>query len=200
MLISQFLNKSALFSLFVLTTVLGTIGCSSDQQVDSKQIAMDLNKPKNDLAKEQDERFMVSAAEFDFEQILLGKLAYQRATSPEIKELAKMLEDAHRTSKSELGTMGILKSIAVPSTPTKAAHAVYDKVNAVSVEEFDAAYLAQVIDRHNEAISLFEQCIGANHDPEIRNWTITKLPELRVHLAKAMDLDAQSGPVSELIR
>jgi len=96
--------------------------------------------------------------------------------------------------------LGILKSIAVPSTPTKAAHAVYDEVNAVSVDEFDAAYLTQVIDRHNEAIGVFEQCIGGNHDPEIRHWAITKLTFLRLHLAKAMDLDAQSGPVSELIR
>jgi len=111
-----------------------------------------------------------------------------------------LLEETHRTSKSELGSLGILKSIAVPSTPTKAAHAVYDEVNAVSVDEFDAAYLTQVIDRHHEAIGVFEQCIGGNHDPEIRNWAITKLTFLRLHLAKAMDLDAQSGPVSELIR
>ncbi len=200
MLISQQLKKSALYLVLILTAVLGTIGCKDDQQVDSKQIAIDLNKPKDDIAKEQDERFLVSAAEFDYEQILLGKLANQRATSTDLKEFAKMMEDVHRTSKSELGSMGILKSIAVPSTPTKAAHAVYDKVNAVSVDEFDATYLTQVIARHNEAIGLFEQCIGGNHDPEIRNWAITKLTFLRLHLAKAMDLDAQSGPVSELIR
>ena len=200
MLISQLLNKSVLSVVIVLIALLGTTSCSNDQQVDSKQIAMDLNKPKNDIAKEQDERFLVSAAEFDYEQILLGKLANQRATSPDIKELAKMLEDAHRASKSELGSMGILKSIAVPSTPTKAAHAIYDHVNTVSVDEFDAVYLTQVIARHNEAIGLFEQCIGGNHDPEIRNWAIGKLPDLRSHLAKAMDLDAQSGPLSEVIQ
>lgn len=200
MLIYPFLKKTVLYSILLLTTALGVTSCGNDQQVDSKEIAMDLNKPKNDIAKEQDERFMVSAAEFDFEQILLGKLAKQRATSTDVKDLAIMLEEAHRTSKSELGSMGILKSIAVPSTPTKAAHAVYDKINIVSVEEFDAAYLTQVIASHNDAIRLFEQCIGANHDPDVRNWAITKLPDLRTHLAKAMDMDAQSGPLSEVIR
>ncbi len=200
MLISQLLNKSVLHVFLLLTVVLGATSCSSDQQVDSKQIATDLNKPKNDIAKEQDERFLVSAAEFEYEQILLGKLANQRATSPEVKELAKMLEDAHRTSKSELGSLGIVKSIAVPSTPTATAHAVYEKVNIVSVEEFDAAYLVQVISSHNEAIGLFEKCIGSNHDPDIRNWAISKLPALRLHLNSAMDLDAQLGPLSEVIR
>ena len=125
MLISQHLKKSALYLILVITSVLGTIGCRDDQQVDSKQIAMDLNKPKDDLAKEQDERFLVSAAEFDYEQILLGKLANQRATSPDIKELAKLLEETHRTSKSELGSLGILKSIAVHSTPGIYVHRIF---------------------------------------------------------------------------
>jgi putative membrane protein len=200
MFISQHLIKSLVYVAIVLTAALGATGCSSDQQVDSKQIAMDLNKPKNDIAKEQDERFLVSAAEFEYEQILLGKLAYQRATSPDVKELGKMLEDAHRTSKSELGSLGILKSIAIPSTPTKAAHDIYDKVNVVSVEDFDATYLTQVITRHNEAIRLFEQCTAGNNDPEIRNWAISKLPGLRLHLDHAMDLDAALGPLSEVIR
>ncbi len=96
MLISQHLKKSALYLILVITSVLGTIGCSSDQQVDSKKIAMDLNKPKDDLAKEQDERFLVSAAEFDYEQILLGKLANQRATSPDIKEFAKFIKQENK--------------------------------------------------------------------------------------------------------
>jgi len=200
MLISQLLNKSVLHVVLLLTAVFGATSCGSDQQVDSKQIAIGLNKPNNDIAKEQDERFLISAAEFEYEQILLGKLAYQRATSPEVKELAKMLEDAHRTSKSELGSLGIVKSIAVPSKPTTAAHAVYEKVNIVTVEEFDATYLTQIISSHNEAIGLFEKCIGGNHDPDIRNWAISKLPGLRLHLDKAMDLDAQLGPLSEVIR
>lgn len=190
------------FRHFVLLTTIAfaSFGCGDTQQVDSKEIATDLNKPKNDIAKEQDERFLVSAAEFDFEQILLGKLAKQRATSADVKELARMLEEAHRTSKTELGSMGIVKSIAIPSTPTKTAHAAYDKVNNVSVEDFDAAFLSQVIASHNNAISLFEQCIGGNHDADIRNWAISKLPDLRLHLAKTMDLEAQSGPLSEVIR
>jgi len=167
--------------------------------VDSKQIATDLNKPNHDITREQDEQFLVSAAEFEYEQILLGKLAYQRATSPEVRELAKILEGAHRTSRSELGSLGMLKSIAVPSTPTQAAHAIYDKINVVSVDEFDGAYLTQVITRHNEVISLFEQYTGGNNDPDIRNWAITKLPALRLHLDNAMDLDAKLGPLSEVI-
>jgi len=176
------------------------IGCGGDQQIDSKEIATDLNKPKNDIAKEQDERFLVGAAEFDYEQIMIGKLAQQRASSTEVKELAKILEETHRTSRSELGSMGIMKSIAVPSTPTKAAHLAYDKLNEVAMEDFDAAYLNRVVASHNDAIMLFEECIRSNNDADIRTWAIGKLPDLRMYLTQVTELDSQFGPLSELIR
>ena len=200
MITAPFLKKSLLYFTFMVITTLSMFSCKSDEQIDSKEIAMDLNKPKNDVAKEQDERFLVRVAEIDFEQILLGKLAYQRATSAEIKEFAKSVEDAHRASKSELGSMAIMKSIAIPSTPTKAVHEVYDKINEASVEDFDATYTANVVATHNEAIRLFEECIRGNNDQDIRTWAIGKLPELRMHLTKAMELDAQFGPLSEVIR
>ena len=200
MITSQFLKKTLLYFSFMVFSMLAVIACKGDEQVDSKEVAEDLNKPKNDLAKEQDERFMVRVAEIDFEQILLGKLAYQRATSPEVKDFGKTVEEAHRTSKSELGSMAIMKSIAIPTTPTKSVHQVYDKINEASVEDFDATYLSSVIASHNEAIRLFEECIKGNNDQEIRTWAIGKLPDLRMHLTKAMELDAQYGPLSEVVR
>ena len=193
-------KRPMLYFSFLLTTMFAMIGCGGDQQIDSKAVATDLNKPKNDLAKEQDERFLVGAVEFDYEQIMIGKLAQQRASSTEVKDLAKMLEETHRNSRSELGSMGILKSIAVPSVPTKAAHQAYDKLNEVSIEDFDAAYLNRVVASHNDAIMLFEECIKSNNDADIRTWAIGKLPDLRMHLTKVIELDAQYGPLSELIR
>jgi putative membrane protein len=200
MLTTKFVKKSMLYFSMLMTVVLATIGCGGDQQVDSKEIATDLNKPKNDIAKEKDERFLVRTAEFDYEQIMLGKLAQQRASSPEIKDLAKMLEEKHRAFKSKLSSMAIMKSIAVPSSPTKAAHMAYDKLNEASVEDFDAAYLTRVVASHNDGIMLFEECIQGNNDPVIRTWAIGKLPVLRMHLMKAIELDAPFGPMSELIR
>lgn len=200
MLTTRKFKRSLLYFSFLLSTMFAMIGCGGDQQIDSKEIATDLNKPKNDIAKEQDERFLVGAAEFDYEQIMIGKLAQQRASSTEVKELAKILEETHRTSRSELGSMGIMKSIAVPSTPTKAAHLAYDKLNEVAMEDFDAAYLNRVVASHNDAIMLFEECIRSNNDADIRTWAIGKLPDLRMYLTQVTELDSQFGPLSELIR
>ena len=131
---------------------------------------------------------------------MIGKLARQRATSDDVREFATMMEESHRNTKSELGSMGIMKSAAVPCAPTKAAHESYDRLNAVSIEEFDEAYLARVIESHNDAIALFEGCTNASHDPDVKAIASKRLPELRNHLSKAMELDAVFSPLSEVIK
>jgi len=176
------------------------MGCGDSRDADQHDIGMILNKPVDDLSQKNDERFLVGVAEFNYKQILLGKLAQQRATSDAVRDLAKMLEDDHRNAKMTLGSMSIIKSIPVPGAPTIATHEAYDKVNEVPVEEFDATYLTTVITTHNDVIALFDVYMRGTHDPDIHAWAFARLPELRTHLTRAMELDAQLGPLSELVR
>jgi len=196
----QHLKKSFFHTLLLFFTAIAITSCGEKEKMDSDTTSMGLDQPVNQNTKQRDERFLVQAAEFDYEQILLGKLAKQRAMSTDIRDFATMMEDAHRTFKSELGSMGIMKSITVPSSPTKSAHEAYDKLNAVSIEEFDEAYLVCVIDSHQEAIAMFESCTHAAHDPDIKALAAGRLPELRQHLGKAMELDAVFGPLSEVVK
>lgn len=196
----QHLIHSVLSSTLCIVALSCSMGCGDTREADQKDMGMALNKPIDDLAKKSDERFLNSVAEFNFEQILLGKLAHQRATSTAVIDLAKMLEEDHRNAKMALGSMSIIKSIPIPGTPTKAAHDAYDKINEVPVETFDATYLTTVIASHNDVIALFELYLQSNDDPDIHAWALGRLPELRIHLSKAMELETQMGPLSELIR
>jgi putative membrane protein len=176
------------------------MGCGDSREANQKDMGLAINKPIDDPTKKSDEQFLISVAEFNFEQILLGKLAQQRSSSTAVRDLAKMLEEDHRETRTALGSMAIIKSISIPGAPTKAAHDIYDKINAAPVEAFDAAYLTEVIASHNDAITLFELCLRSNHDADIQAWAQGRLPVLRLHLSSAMELDAQLGPLSELIR
>lgn len=146
-------------------------------------------KPAN-LTKENDERFLVHAAEMKYEQILLGKLAKGRSSVEEVKQLAAMLEEANRAQKSELASLGIIKTIKVPSAPTAMAHQAYDTLNTASIEEFDLKYISFVIQGYQNAISHFERAGNANIDADIQAKAVAMLPEMRQHLSKAMEVDA----------
>ena len=196
----QHLTKSFFHTLLLFFTAIAITSCGGREKVDSDAASMGLNQPVKENTKPRDERFLIQAAEFDYEQIMIGKLARQRATSEDVRSFATMMEEAHRNTKSELGSMGIVKSIAVPSAPTKAAYDSYDKLNALSIEEFDEAYLVRVIESHNDAIAMFENCTNASHDPDVKAIASKRLPELRNHLSKAMELDAVFSPLSEVVK
>ena len=194
----QHLNKSA-FILSVLFVVLFGLSSCGNKSMDNTEVSVAQIKPAANPTKEHDERFLVRAAEMNFEEILRGKLAFKRATSEEVKELGRLLEEANRNAKSTLTGMGYKKSIMIPSAPNQVAHAAYDILNKATVEEFDAAYINLVIEGHNNAISHFENAVSGNIDPDIKALAQTMLPEIRNHLSKAMDLNARLNPVSEVV-
>ena len=191
--------KSGLYTSLFFICMLSLVACG-DKSDANAEIAVAQVKPSVDLTKENDKRFLVRAVEMKYEQILLGKLAQTRAALEEIKSFGKFLEEANRNSRSTLSSLAIMESIKVPSAPTQTAHAAYEQLNQGTVEEFDNAYIAYVIRSHNEAITMFENATRGSIDPDIQAKASALLPELRDHLSKAMELNAQMNPVSELVQ
>jgi predicted outer membrane protein len=134
MLTCQAFKKSSLLSAFLLMSLFSITSCGGKHEVDSKEVATTLNEPKSDVTKERDEKFLVRAAEINFEEIMLGKLAQQRTASDDIKAMAKVFEETHRTANSELRAMAMTKKIAVPTAATKSVMEEYDQLNAISTK------------------------------------------------------------------
>ena len=114
MLTLSSIKKTTLFFSLFLMLVLSITSCGR-REVDSKEVAEELNEPKSDVTKESDERFLVNTVEMNFREIMLGKLAQQRATSADIKALAKVLEDAHQKANAEVSALASTKAIAETS-------------------------------------------------------------------------------------
>ena len=193
MLTCQRLQKSLLYSLACLIILFSMVSCGNNHQVEST-VSLEPVKPKAELTKESDQRFLVRATEINFQEMLLGKLAQRRATSEQLRELGRIMEDANRNANSALASAAILKSIAVPSAPSPAAHAIYDTLNLVSMEEFDKAYIQFVIQDHNALVSLFDSATRDNLHPDIKSLASTMLPDIRSHLSRAIELETQSEP------
>src|SRR5688500_10830964 len=192
----QTLIKSITFSFACLMTIFTFVSCGNNQ-VDT-EIASAQIKPVVDT-RASDTRFLVTAAEMSLEEVLLGKLAQTRAALDEVKQLGKFLEEANRERKSAIASIGIMESIKVPAVPPPSAHGTYELLNQEPVENFDVAYVNLVIQKHHEAISLFESAAIGNIDPDIKAKVTAMLPELRSHLTKAMQLNSTLNPVSELV-
>jgi len=192
------LKKSLLLASFSVTCLFAFTGCSNEQPVNTAA-TFEQVKPKADT-KAADESFLVHAAEFKWNAILLSKLATRRAGNEEVKLLSQTLENAYRDSKSKLGSLAVVKSIRVPYEPTQAVNDAYAKLNESSVEDFDFAYCTMIIQGQRDGIALFEGAAYANLDPDIKSWASSMIPELRTHLSKSVECETHLNPMSELVR
>ncbi len=181
------------FSICMAGTVVILSSCSENKSMDSKDVAENenINKLAADsqtivvIDNDNATKFFMRAAEIQLEEISLGKLAQQKGTSTDVKELGKMMENEHAKSLSELQTLAQSKSVAIPASPTDDSKGAYQKLRDKTGNDFDKAYSEMTVNHHEDAIELFEKVSKDSDDSEIRAWASEKLPGLRTHLEHA---------------
>jgi len=179
--------KTMLFSAFIVSAMLFSLtSCKSETKPkDPEEVAEDMNKPNDDASRERDERFLMKAAEINLEEIQLGQLAQQKGTMTEVKEMGKMMQDAHVKSLAELTSLASSKSIAIPTTSTKDVQDAYQKMSEKTGNDFDKDYCDRMVMAHKDAINTFESAVKECKDPDIVAWATASLPTLRTHLDHA---------------
>jgi len=184
---NRIIKKGLLLVTFV-TSILLITSCNNRQQsMDTKDVAIDRNEERFDDNRQKDAQFLVNAAEINLTQIQLGRLAQQKGVTTHVKELGKMMEDAHTQSQRDLTALAKSKMIAIPNSPTYDARDAYNKLNEKSGNDFEKAYADKMVDKHEEAIKAFEDASTDSYDADIKNWAIATLPVLRTNLNHSVE-------------
>jgi putative membrane protein len=173
-------------SAFLLIALLTVTACNEQRPDDTKEVAEDRNEEKFETNKsEKDAQFLVDAAEINLMEIQLAQLANTKATAQDVKDLAKMMEEAHTNSMNELKTLAASKSISIPTTVTEDGHDHHKKLADKSGEDFDKEYCDMMVKGHKDAIDKFEKASNDAVDADIKQWASATLPALRNHLDHA---------------
>ena len=187
--ISQF-KTTMLQSAFVAAAFLGASSCTESQKQqkpeDTKEVAEERNEAKfNTNKSEKDAQFLVNAAEISLEEIRLGKLAQQNSKMADVKEMGKMMENAHTKSFEDLKALAMKKAITIPTAPTDNVEEAYKKLTDKNTK-FDKEYSDMMVKGHKDAIEKFEKASTDATDEDIKKWAAATLPTLRTHLDYAM--------------
>ena len=135
---------------------------------------------------ENDAEFLVDVAEINQEEINLGKLAQEKGSMTDVKELGKMMVAAHTKAYADLTALASQKSISLPASKTEDVNEAYTKMSEKkSGKNFDKEYCDMMVDGHKEAIDKFEKASNNSVDPDIKMMATNMLPELRKHLEMA---------------
>ena len=142
--------------------------------------------------------FVTAAATSDMYEVTAGKIALQRAQSPDVKAFAQKMVDAHTMTTQKL--KGILASNNVNVTPP--AHVdnrrqgMLDDLRGAKAADFDHRYITQQIAAHKEADILFRGYAKDGDNAAIKDFAATTDKDIKMHLSHAKQLAAADKQAS----
>jgi putative membrane protein len=168
--------------------VVGICGVAAQQSSDAPNAspASDASATKASAGRTvADTKFMKAAAEGGLAEVALGQLAVEKASSREVKKFGQRMVDDHSKANAELKQLAAQKSVQLPqdlSAKDKAAKATLENL---SREQFDQAYMKDMVKDHRKDVSDFQRESTSAHDPDIKKFASQTLPTLKDHLKQA---------------
>jgi putative membrane protein len=132
-----------------------------------------------------DTRFMKEAAEGGMAEVALGQLAAEKASSSEVKKFGQRMVDDHSKANDELKQLASQKNVDLPqglSAKDKATKATLEKLSG---EQFDQAYMKDMVKDHKKDVSDFRRESKSAQDPDVKRFAAKTLPTLEDHLKQA---------------
>lgn len=126
----------------------------------------------------------------DLYEIESARLAQEKATRTEIRELAGMILADHQRSTTELTTAAGQAQPPITATPAMNAEqqANIQALQAASGEAFDREYLAQQVRAHEQALSLVTSYAASGDVESLRQHAATVADPIQRHLSRAREL------------
>lgn len=124
--------------------------------------------------------FLQKAGAAGAAELKLAQAAEAKASSDNVKEIAKTLAADHSAANAELAAIAKAKSITISEPPAK-DHKKHEEILKKTGEDFDAAFVAEMKECHKKDIALFETASKELKDPEVKAFVDKTLPVLKKH-------------------
>jgi putative membrane protein len=103
-----------------------------------------------------DQKFVKNAAEGGMAEVKLGQLAAQKATNPDVKAFGQKMADDHAALNSQMMPVAQRMGVTPPMQLDKKDQAEYDRLNALSGDAFDKAYVQAMLADHKKDLRDFK--------------------------------------------
>lgn len=131
-----------------------------------------------------DNKFVQDAVMGGKQEVQLGQMASQKATSPMVREFGKRMEQDHSKANAELKRILTQQGINEPTAMTTSTRST-GRLESLNGPGFDRAYMNDMVKDHKNDIAEFKKEAADGRDPEIRNFAAQTLPVLEEHLHMA---------------
>jgi putative membrane protein len=178
-------SLAALFTAGIILTACNSANEESKTE-DPAKAAEEQNEKKFEKADEKNAQLVVDAWLGSSLEMRMADTAKKYVSTDEGKRLAGMLADAHANINSRLQQLATDKQITLPSDITDEQKRKIEDLKSKKTKDFDKEFAEAMVEKHDDAIKMYEKCANDATDAEIKAYFTSTLPELRTHLDMAM--------------
>lgn len=135
-----------------------------------------------------DAAFVMQAGQDGHAEVELGKLAQKNGSSAAVKDFGGRMVKDHGKANQELASIAKKLGMTVPTEPSDKHKAVAKKLSALTGEKFDEEYASEMVQAHENAVTLFQKQAKIGEAAELKAFASKTLPTLEEHLKMARDL------------
>jgi putative membrane protein len=143
--------------------------------------------------KSPDQDFFKHAAEGGIAEVEAGKLAQSKGSSQAVKDFGALMVKDHTDANAKLKSVAASEGVDLPSSSSATQMASKAKLEVLTGETFDKAYIKNQVAAHEQTVSLFKKEIASGSDAQAKAFAKETLPTVQAHLRKIRDIAAQSG-------
>ena len=163
---------------------------ATSQGTGSGHHAKDTTEAKNSGSQLNavDRHFMRKAGEGGLAEVELGKLATEKGQSDEVKKFGQRMVDDHSKANDQLKQLAESKGVTLPSSLSAKDKSTKAKLEKLSGEQFDRAYMNDMVQDHTKDVSEFQRASTQAKDSDVKSFASQTLPTLQDHLKEARSI------------
>jgi putative membrane protein len=162
-----------------------TQGSASSTKHHAKAADSDASSSKLDA---MDRHFIHKAGQGGLAEVELGKLAAEKGQSDEVKKFGQRMVDDHSKANDQLKQLAESKGVTLPTDLSAKDKATKARLDKLSGEKFDRAYMNDMVQDHTKDVSEFKKESTTAKDSDVKNFASQTLPTLQDHLKEARSI------------
>ena len=142
---------------------------------------------------QMDKQFVQKAAAGGLFEVKMGQLAADKATSPDVKQFGEKMVTDHTALNDEMKPIAEKMSITPPDQLEAKDQAMYDKLSALSGQDFDKEYLRMMVMDHRNDQREFRHEAQTTSDPQLKEVVMKGEKAITEHLHMVTALAKKHG-------
>ncbi len=143
--------------------------------------------------KSPDQDFFKHAAAGGIAEVAAGTLAQSKGNSQAVKDFGAMMVKDHTDANTKLNSIAASENVELPSSSGAMQMASKAKLEVLTGDTFDKAYIKNQVSAHERTVSLFKKEIASGTDAQAKAFAKETLPTVQAHLRQIRDIAAQAG-------